>query len=85
MTKYSYGWFKIPTSILKRTSDSYQTQRKKTERRVRFSEPENTIHGKNTVKYQAICGIYNKLSLSVNKKSSFKIKYCLLIHMTYTY
>ncbi|XP_062863859.1 nutritionally-regulated adipose and cardiac enriched protein homolog [Trichomycterus rosablanca] len=35
---------KIPTSILKRTSDFYPTQRRKTERRVRFSEPENTIH-----------------------------------------
>lgn len=37
---------KIPTSILKRTNEPFLTQRRKTERRVRFSEPEITVHGK---------------------------------------
>ncbi|TSO25212.1 hypothetical protein Baya_8835 [Bagarius yarrelli] len=36
---------KIPTSILKRTNEPFSTQRRKTERRVRFSEPEITVHG----------------------------------------
>ncbi|KAK2843433.1 hypothetical protein Q7C36_011648 [Tachysurus vachellii] len=35
---------KIPTSILKRTNEPFLTQRRKTERRVRFSEPEITVH-----------------------------------------
>ncbi|XP_058255962.1 nutritionally-regulated adipose and cardiac enriched protein homolog isoform X2 [Hemibagrus wyckioides] len=36
---------KIPISILKRTNEPFSTQRRKTERRVRFSEPEITVHG----------------------------------------
>ncbi|KAK3538203.1 hypothetical protein QTP70_033117, partial [Hemibagrus guttatus] len=36
---------KIPTSILKRTNEPFSTQRRKTERHVRFSEPEITVHG----------------------------------------
>ncbi|KAI5616677.1 nutritionally-regulated adipose and cardiac enriched protein-like isoform X2 [Silurus asotus] len=36
---------KIPTSILKRTNKPFSTHRRKTERRVRFTEPETTVHG----------------------------------------
>ncbi|MCJ8736831.1 hypothetical protein PDJAM_G00016960 [Pangasius djambal] len=35
---------KIPTSILKRTNEPFSTQRRKSDRRVRFSEPEITVH-----------------------------------------
>ncbi len=58
---------KVPTSILKRKSHSYGSDtepnhRRKGERRVRFREPETTVHGEETV--QTAC---NKTSLTIRR------------------
>lgn len=59
---------KVPTSILKRPSPSYGSEpepnhRRKGERRVRFREPETTVHGeRNRMSLQAVCSAIGPLS-----------------------
>lgn len=48
---------KVPTSILKRPSSIYGSEvepshRRKGERRVRFRDPETTVHGESAAKYR---------------------------------
>lgn len=61
---------KVPTSILKRPnhiygSDPEPNHRRKGERRVRFREPETTVHGEENNSNQFACSVERRLDVFV--------------------